>query len=359
MKVAVLGSGNGGCAVAADFALNGHDVYLFDFEEFHENIDAIRKNGGILAEGDFSGFAEIKYAGHDLKKTITGADLIMVVRPAFGTEIFAKAAKDYIEKGQKIVICPGSCGGSLLFKKALGLELEDDSVIVAETSTLPYACRVIEAGKVFTYIKLVGGIYLAAIPSRLTKEVFEVLKGVYPGIVQAKNVLQTTLQNGNPVIHPAVTLLNAALVERKKGDFYFYEEGITPSVGRLMEAVDKERIEIGKRLEIEIVPNPVLGLVQGYMQEGNYDTGYSKGKGFQGIKAQSKLDNRYLNEDVGYGLVFMSELAKQIGVETPIMDSIINIASVIIKKQYREMKSRTPETLGLSKYTVEELINVL
>ncbi|SNT27522.1 opine dehydrogenase [Anaerovirgula multivorans] len=359
MKIAVLGSGNGGCAVAADFALKGHDVYLFDFEEFNENINAIMKNGGIFVDGDFVGFAEIKYAGHDIEKVITGADLIMVVRPAFGTKLFAEAAKGYIQKGQKIVICPGSCGGSLIFKKGLGLELEDESIIVSETSTLPYACRVIAAGKVHIYIKLLGGIYLAAIPSRLTENVLIDLKEVYPGIVPAKNVLQTTLQNGNPVIHPAVTLLNAALVEREKGDFYFYEEGVTPSVGRLMEAVDKERIEIGKKLEIEIIPNPVLGLIQGYMQESNYDTGYSKGRGFKGIKAQSKLDNRYMNEDVGYGLVFMSELGKQIEVETPIMDSIINIASVIMGKEYREMKSRTPETLGLSSYTVDELINVL
>ena len=44
MKIAVLGSGNGGCAVAFDWAKHGHDVYLFDFEEFSANIDAINEN---------------------------------------------------------------------------------------------------------------------------------------------------------------------------------------------------------------------------------------------------------------------------------------------------------------------------
>jgi hypothetical protein len=39
------------------------------------------------------------------------------------------------------------------------------------------------------------------------------------------SVFQTTLQNGNPVIHPAVTLTNAALIERTAGDFRFYEDG--------------------------------------------------------------------------------------------------------------------------------------
>jgi len=34
MKVAVLGSGNGGHAVAFDCAEKGNDVYMFDFPQF-------------------------------------------------------------------------------------------------------------------------------------------------------------------------------------------------------------------------------------------------------------------------------------------------------------------------------------
>ncbi len=46
--------------------------------------------------------------------------------------------------------------------------------------------------------------------------------GVYPVMTAARNVLQTSLQNGNPIIHPAITLLNAARIERTGGDFLFY-----------------------------------------------------------------------------------------------------------------------------------------
>jgi hypothetical protein len=82
-----------------------------------------------------------------------------------------------------------------------------------------------------------------------------------------KNILQTSLQYGNPVIHPSVTLLNAALIERIQGDFYFYEEGVTPAVGRLLKAVDQERITIGRCLGFEIISEPKLGQMQGYMKE--------------------------------------------------------------------------------------------
>ena len=50
------------------------------------------------------------------------------------------------------------------------------------------------------------------------------------------------------MIHPAVTLLNAGLIERTGGAFLFYEEGVTESVGRAIEAVDRERLAIADAL---------------------------------------------------------------------------------------------------------------
>ena len=76
MKIAVLGSGNGGCAIAFDYAAHGHDVYLFDFEQFPEKINVIQKNGGIYAEGELEGFSSIKYAGHDLKIQLESNNII-------------------------------------------------------------------------------------------------------------------------------------------------------------------------------------------------------------------------------------------------------------------------------------------
>lgn len=359
MKVAILGSGNGGCAVAAEWSLAGHDIYMFDFKEFSDNTEAISKNGGIYSEGYVKGFAEVKYAGHDIKKAVDGAEVIFVVGPAFSTEPFAKACKPYLAEGQIVVVCPGSCGGSIIFKNALGLDIDDEKIIISETSTLPYACRVTEPGKVRVFWRLTGGFFIATLPSKYNDKVYQIVKSVYEFTTPAKNVLQTTLQNANPVIHPAVSLMNAGLIERTKGDFYFYEEGVTPSVGRLMKAIDKERVAIGEKLGVKVIPDNELGVMQGYMDDASYETGYSTAKGFKGIKAQSQLDHRYINEDVGYGLVFMSELGKQIGVSTPIIDSVINIASVVMKRDYRAEKMRTMEGMGLGQYSLEELVKIL
>ena len=105
---------------------------------------------------------------------------------------------------------------------------------------------------------------------------------MWPAVEKADSVFQTTLQNGNPVIHPAVTLLNAALLERTGGGFLFYEEGVTESVGRLIEAVDNERLAIAGALGVTVLSEPAIGAKQGYMLEENYSTGYSTAPGFLG-----------------------------------------------------------------------------
>ena len=359
MNIAVLGSGNGGCAVAFDCAAHGHQVSLFDFEQFPESIKAVQTNGGIYCEGELEGFQPMAYAGHEIEKALDGADIIYAVGPAYSTKPFAGACKPYLEQGQVVIVCPSSCGGSIEFKNGAGLDLRDEDIVVAETSTLPYAVRLIEPGKIKIFNKLKGGLFLAALPAKNTDVVLEKVRDVYPTMSAAKNILQTSLQNGNPVIHPTITLMNVALIERTHGDFEFYHEGVTPAVGRLIEAVDKERVAIGKKLGVEVIPDPELGVMQGYMTEATYDNGFITSPGLAGVKAQPSLDYRYFNEDVGYGLVFLQKLGEQVGVATQAMSAVITLVSLLMNRDYVGEARRTMETLGLSKHTAEELETLL
>ena len=215
--------------------------------------------------------------------------------------------------------------------------------------------RLIQPGRVRVFLKLKAGNLLAALPGRHTDEILQMIGDVYPSMEAAKNVIQTSLQNANPIIHPAVTLANAARIEGTGGDFLFYEEGVSDSTGRLIEALDKERIAIGAKLGISILPDPQMGMRQGYMLENNYGSGYRKAPGFLGITAQPQLDHRYINEDVGYGLVFMSRLGKQVGIETPTIDSLIQLASVLMNRDYAGEALRTPESLGIGELTADQI----
>jgi len=298
-------------------------------------------------------------AGHDIGAAVKDADVIFAVGPAYSTRPFAEACKPFLQKGQIIIVCPGSCGGSLDFKIGAGLAIRDENIIVAETSTLPYAVRLLAPGRIRIYLKLKGGLFLAAVPASKTGKALENISGIYPGMTAAKNIFQTSLQNSNPVIHPAITMLNAALIERTKGDFCFYEDGVTPAVGRLIRAVDQERIALGKRFGVEVISDPDVGYIQGYMTEATYDKGYSTAPGFKGIKAQGSLDHRYFNEDVGYGLVFLQKLGEQVGMELPYISAVIKLVSVLMNRDYLAEAKRTMQSLGLSEYSVEELNRIV
>ena len=250
---------------------------------------------------------------------------------------------------------PGSCAGAIAFKRAAGLDLDDTRIVVGETHTLPYAVRVTRPGVVNVFLKLTTGVYLAALPRPGTDRLYDLVSDVWPAVEKADSVLQTTVQNGNPIIHPAVTLLNAALLERTGGNFLFYEEGVTESVGRLIEAVDNERLAIAAALGVTVLSEPAIGAKQGYMLEQNYSTGYSTAPGFLGIAAQPQLNHRYLTEDVGYSLIFLADLAAHLGVPTPTIDAVITIASVALARDFRGEGVRTLATLGLDAMSPEEL----
>ena len=57
---------------------------------------------------------------------------------------------------------------------------------------------------------------------------------------------------------------------------------------------------------------------------------------FSQIKGPNQVKNRYLTEDIAYGLVLWSSLGKHIGVPTPNTDAIITIASTILERDFFE-----------------------
>ena len=249
-----------------------------------DNIDSVRAKGGITSRGRLEGFAPVAYCGTDVAAAMEGAEVVFVVGPAFATEVLARDVAPHLRAGMTVVICPGSCGGALAFKRAAGLAAADDSVVVGETSTLPYAARADGDGQRARVPQFDRGLFAAAVPRSGNDQLMTVLRQVYPSVIEAATMFQTTLQNGNPVIHPAVTLANAALIERTGGDFRFYEEGITPAVGRLIGAVDRERLAIAAALGVTILSEPDIGVEQGYMTESNYTTGYSEAPGSWGSR---------------------------------------------------------------------------
>jgi opine dehydrogenase len=360
MRYGILGSGAGGQSLAYEFATKKMDVLIADLPDFQSQIEAISAKGGITRrtpDGEET-FQSVKTA-KDVREVTETCDIIFISCTAFGMRAFGKACKPYIREGQIFILTPDTGGGVLEFRNELGLALDDSKIITAGSDTLPYAARVLAPGVI--RIKLFAtSLKFAALPAAARPVAEAALKAIWPDdekIVFTDNIMRIVLENTNPVIHPAVTLLNASRIQNTKGEFIFYHEGVTDASADLMEAVDNERLALGAALGMKLLTEPEGSYAAGYIDADkiNYRDGYNKSKNFGITKAPDTLDHRYFNEDVGYGLVFWSSLGDLLGVDTPVIDALTLIISRIMGKDYKSMKLRTVETLGLTADNIHKL----
>ena len=73
------------------------------------------------------------------------------------------------------------------------------------------------------------------------------------------------------------------------------------------------------------------------------------------IAGPKTLKERYITEDVPYGLVPISQLAEKLGSKATLMNTIIDLASTLNDEDYRKT-GRTLSTLGLDKMTKEQIM---
>jgi opine dehydrogenase len=358
--VAVLGGGNGGHAVAANLSLAGFKVNFFELPRFADSFEKVLRTKEIQIQGiSVDGVAKLNLATTDIQQAIKNAEVIFVITPAFGHKAMAEVCAPFVQDGQTIVLMPGS-GGSLEFINIFKQKKVRQEVTFAESCTLPYGARLKGLGHVSVLINTVilpTGIF----PSRKTGEVIPKLKQFYPMIVPANDVLEAAINNPNPIVHPIATLLSATRIEHSKGEFYLYAEGMTPAVARTYESLNQERLSICKVLGYKLYHWDNLEFKDYNLGETeeecryrilntSMDAAFGKDGIYAGIKMKGPehLKDRYVTEDVPYGMVLLSTLGDLLRVPTPTHDAVIQLASVINRTDYWKT-GRGMKQLGLSK----------
>ncbi|MCJ7747569.1 MAG: NAD/NADP octopine/nopaline dehydrogenase family protein [Desulfobacterales bacterium] len=364
--VAVLGGGNGGHAVAANLSLAGFKVNFFELPQFAEPFERVLRTKEIRIEGvSIDGVAKLNSATTDIQQAIKDAEVIFVVTPAFGHKTMAEIFAPFVQDGQVIVLMPGS-GGSLEFAKIFKEKKVKQEITFAESCTLPYGTRLKATGHVSVFINaliLPTGVF----PSKRTEEVISTLKQFYPTMISAKDVLEAAINNPNPVVHPVATLLNAARIEHSRGEFYLYAEGMTPSVARTYESLNEERLSICKAMGYKLYHWNDLDFKDYNLGETeeecryrilntSMDAAFGKDGIYAGIKMKGPehLKDRYVTEDVPYGMVLLSTLGDILKIPTPTHDAVIQLASVINRTNYWKT-GRGVNQLGLSRLNKQGL----
>ena len=356
MKVAVLGGGNASHTIAADLTLKGLKVNMFEMEQFAGSMRSVFETRQIEISGVAgSGIAHLNMVTSDILTAIQDVEVIFIPLPGFTVSAYARLLAPVIKADQIVLLLPGSLG-ALEMKAALRKHGNHKQVIVAEAGGLPFATRLVGPGKVMTYhIRVMCG--LAAVPGDAGRKVYEKVKDLY-NFELKETVVETGLGHLTPLLHPAGTLLNAGRIERSHGDFYMYEEGMTSSVVKVIEALDLERLRIGESLGVHLPTGVDMMVESGYGPRGSLWESINGSAGLTPVKGPVSLQNRYLTEDVPFGLVAWACLGDAVGVETPIMDAFIAIGGAIMGNN-PWIEGRNLGKMGLDGLSRDEIMDFL
>lgn len=353
-KYAVIGAGHGGKAMAAHLALMGFQVNLFNRTGDH--VEVIKKRGGIeleSTEGGPHGFGQLALVTSRIAEAIKNVQVIMVVLPSSAHADIARIMAPHLKNGQIVVLHPGRTCGALEFVKVIRDHGCKADVTVAEAETFIYASRSDGPAQARIF-RIKEAVPLAALPATRTQCVLDAICEAYPQFIHGVDVLNTGMNNMGAIFHPALTLLNMGWIEATHGDYQFYIDGVTPSVARVLEVLDRERSTVASALGIR-ARTSLEWLKLAYNTSGaDLHEAIHNQPGYYGIKAPATLNHRYIFEDVPMSLVPIASLGRRYGVSVRGMESMIQIASMIHRTDYWR-RGRTVEKLGLEQWSVSEL----
>ena len=394
IKVAVLGGGHGGRAMAAYLSVIGCDVNLYNrtpgnihniqqakgvfltytpeleeeiFPEYVEGLEAklrheyslTPKSEKLIEEEIKSLFCKLNIISPNIKEVLKDRDLIMVTVPATGHKYIADQCAPHIKDGQTIILNPGRCFGAIEFYNAIneyykGKKAPD--VTIAETQTFIYASRRTKP-RIVRILGVKNSVAVAAIPAKKTNAVVKLIEPLYPQFTPVQNVLHTSLSNIGGIFHVPITILNTSKIDSRQ-DFEYYIDGVTEHIAAIIEDMDKERVAVAKAIGRDVI-SAKKWLLQTYNSKGtNLYEAIQNTHAYKGIESPDSINHRYIWEDIPTSLVPLSSLGKKLGVPTPLIDSFIYQAASALRKDLNIdffKNGRTMEKLGLKDMSTEEI----
>jgi opine dehydrogenase len=349
MRVAVLGGGNGSFAAAADFSLAGHETRLWRRDR--DAVAAHRAKGNHIQLKDFSGThdANVSVVTADISEAVGDAELIVCPAPATAQPDIARLLVPHLSDNQVVYLPPGTFG-SLIFAKAAWDAGSRADVAYAETGTLPWLTRKHGPFEVAITVRakhLPTGVF----PLTRKTHALSVLAKAFPDAIEdCGDALSGALMNAGPIIHPPLITMNAGPLEHfDRWDIH--KEGTQPSIRRVTDALDAERIAVRVALGYD---GPHFPLADHYAKQGNE---WMYGRGSHDRLTDSGdwrerivlTAHRYMIEDTQIGLSFLISVANLAGISVPLARAFATIGGAICGKDFQK-SGRTLASLGFADY---------
>ncbi|XP_032221956.1 tauropine dehydrogenase [Nematostella vectensis] len=356
LRLVVCGGGNGSQALSG-LAASRPNTHVTLFTLFQD--EAARLKAAMGEEG----IKVIQHRAHkepevfqgkphvvtkNAAEAIPGCDMIVFVLPAFAFSEYLHAMKEHLQPGMSLVAAPGQAGFEFEARSILGDKYKDCTV--ASFESLPWACRASEFGRQVDLLgekeTIIGAVEEGLVPAK--KKPIESLQyciGPKPKLIIGSNSLVAiSLMSVNAYIHPPIFYGSWKNWDQKplKEKPLFYH-GLSEESAKIMDKVSDEVVEIGKAIQRQC-PNANMASVKTlydyYMRVWSaeiedptniytvmktmipYKTLYHPMKEVEGGFVPD-FSNRYVTEDIPFGLVVLRGIGEVAGVKTPMMDECL------------------------------------
>ena len=308
----------------------------------NDNFNYLINNNGLIVLDEFGTMKRAKIAAvtTDLSG-VSESDVVIILIQTGYHEALIKRLIAYLRPNQIVLINPGYLSTAFFLKHGAPKD-----IIIAEAESSFIDCRIKEPGLVkvgFRNVRNPIGVF----PSSRKDEGIKKLDKLGFPFTYLDSVVEAALHNPNLIVHTVGAIMSIPRIEKTNGDYCMYHEVFTPSVWKILEKLDSEKMDILEALGFERIP-----YVEACKFRNSLDDNDDAKEVFfryammpTRAKGPVSVDTRYITEDVPQGLVMLEALAKQLKIQTPIATALIELASAALERDLRE-EGRSPEKLG-------------
>jgi opine dehydrogenase len=349
MRVCILGAGSVAFGTAVYLAQAGHEPVLWS--PSGKGTAGLARGVRLTARNAVAGTFDVGTAA-SAEDAIAGAGAVLIALPANGHRVVMEAVAPHLAPGQVVIVSSHASFGALYLARLLaerGLELP----IVVWGTTLVTARK---TGDTEVSVNTVRQkVDVASVPRSAAEQGHALCTMLFGDrFVPRDGLMAIALSNLNPQNHLGIALLN--LTRMEKGETWGQGEHVTPAVGRVIEALDLERLAIAEALDLEVRTvqqhfSLSFHVPQGSVSAMNQEM-HRQGRGGFG---PTTAESRYVLEDVPFGLCCTALLGRLVGRPAVLHEAGITLMSAAYGRDLAAINDLLP-ALGLESMPLEELL---
>jgi opine dehydrogenase len=335
-RVAILGTGGIGCGAAALLRERGHTPVLWS--PSGRGTAAFVGGMPLQAEFQLTGTYPVEIAT-DCEAALAGADAVMLTVPGYGHRAVLDQVAVHLRPGQPVIISSHMSLSALYLARALAAR-DVAAPIAAWGTTITTGRRLPGAAVRVSNIR--DRVDIAALPAAKIGAMLALCQDLFGDrFVPRDDLIAVSLSNVNPQNHLGLALCNFTRIE--KGETWANWSGLTPAVGRFIEALDTERLAVATAYGATVrsvrdhfhlsfaVPHGPVGDAGAILAARDSNPG------------PASMETRYITEDVPFGLVPSTVLARIAGVPMPLHEGGISIFSALYGRDFRAENDLLPD----------------